>query len=112
MKVMLHLRDGVTPARFLTDLRMRIRSGEIRAWEVTRSKPSTAIRRDGRFRNSPVTLKPAAKPRRPATDHRPPDVVASLAGKDAVLVLRYFVYLLVSKLGEDVEGFYVPIEED
>ena len=112
MKVMLHLREGVTPARFLTDLRMRIRSGEIRAWEVTRSKPSTVIRREGRFRTSPVMLKQATKPRRPAPDHRPPDVVASLSGKDAVLVLRYLVYLLVSKLGEDVEGFYVPIEED
>jgi hypothetical protein len=112
MKVMLHLREGVTPARFLTDLRMRIRSGEIRAWEVTRSKPSTVIRRDGRFRTSPVLLKPAPKPRRPKPEHRPPDVIASLSGKDAVLVLRYFVYLIVSKLGEDVEGFYVPIDED
>ena len=112
MKVMLHLREGVTPARFLTDLRMRIRSGEIRAWEVTRSKPSTVIRREGRFKTSPVLLKAAAKPRHAKPDHRPPDVVASLSGKDAVLVLRYFVYLLVSKLGEDVEGFYVPIEDD
>ncbi|HJR19766.1 MAG TPA: hypothetical protein VJ922_08620 [Actinomycetota bacterium] len=111
MKVMLHLREGVSPARFLTDLRMRIRSGEIRAWEVTRSKPSTVIRREGRFKTSPVLLKANAKPRRPPPDHRPADVVASLSGKDAVLVLRYFVYLLVSKLGEDVEGFYVPIEE-
>lgn len=110
MKVMLHLREGVSPARFLTDLRMRIRSGEIRAWEVTRSKPSTVIRRVGRFRSSPILLK-AAPSRREATDHRPPDVVASLSGKDAVLVLRYFVYLLASKLGEEVEGFYVPIEE-
>lgn len=110
MKVMLHLREGVTPARFLTDLRLGIRSGEIRAWEVSRSKPSTAIRRVGRFRTSPITLKPAPKRWTPA-DHRPPDVVASLSGKDAVLVLRYFVYLLASKLGDQVEGFYVPIEE-
>ena len=110
MKVMLHLREGVTPARFLTDLRMRIRSGEIRAWEVTRSKPSTVIRRVGRFKTSPILLKPAAKSR-VASDHRSPDVVASLSGKDAVLVLRYFVYLLASKLGEEVEGFYVPIEQ-
>jgi len=110
MKVMLHLREGVTPARFLTDLRMRIRSGEIRAWEVTRSKPSTVIRRVGRFKTSPILLKPAPKSRG-GSDHRPPDVVASLSGKDAVLVLRYFVYLLASKLGEEVEGFYVPIEE-
>ncbi|MGH2728542.1 MAG: hypothetical protein ACRDKS_16350 [Actinomycetota bacterium] len=109
MKVMLHLREGVTPARFLTDLRMRVRSGEIRAWEVTRSKPSTVIRRVGRFRTSPILLKPASKSRA-AADHRPADVVASLSGKDAVLVLRYFVYLLASKLGEEVEGFYVPIE--
>jgi hypothetical protein len=110
MKVMLHLREGVTPARFLTDLRVRIRSGEIRAWEVARSKPSTVIRRVGRFRTSPVALKAAAK-RRAASDHRPPDVVASLSGKDAVLVLRYLVYLIVSKLGDQVEGFYVPIDE-
>jgi hypothetical protein len=111
MKVMLHLRQGVTPARFLVDLRQRIRSGEIRAWEVARSKPSTMIRRVGRFKTSPITLRPASK-RAAAADHRPPDVVASLTGKDAVLVLRYFVYLLASKLGEEVEGFYVPIEQD
>lgn len=106
---MLHLREGVTPARFLTDLRVRIRSGEIRAWEVARTKPSTVIRRLGRFRTSPVLLK--AAPKRPGpSDHRPPDVVASLSGKDAVLVLRYFVYLVASKLGDQVEGFYVPID--
>jgi len=106
---MLHLREGVTPARFLTDLRVRIRSGEIRAWEVARTKPSTVIRRLGRFRTSPILLKAAPK-RRVASDHRPPDVVASLSGKDAVLVLRYFVYLVASKLGDQVEGFYVPID--
>jgi hypothetical protein len=110
MKVMLHLREGVTPASFLTDLRKAIRSGEIRAWEVARSKPSTIIRREGRFKSSPILLKPASKSRR-AADHRPPDVIASLSGKDAVLVLRYFVYLITSKLGDDVEGFYVPIDE-
>jgi hypothetical protein len=110
MRVMLHLREGVTPARFLTDLRMSIRSGEIRAWEVARSKPSTVIRRVGRFKTSPVTLKPAAR-RRSESDHRPPDVVASLSGKDAVLVLRYLVYLLASKLGDQVEGFYVPLDD-
>ena len=110
MKVMLHLREGVTPARFLTDLRMSIRSGEIRAWEIARSKPSTVIRRVGRFKTSPVMLKPATK-RRSTDDHRPPDIVASLSGKDAVLVLRYFVYLLASKLGDQVEGFYVPLDD-
>jgi|ERR1051326_4472177 len=110
MKVMLHLREGVTPARFLTDLRTGIRSGEIRAWEVSKSKPSTVIRRVGRFHASPITLKPAMK-RRAETDHRPADVVASLSGKDAVLVLRYFVYLLTSKLSDQVEGFYVPVDE-
>lgn len=109
MKVMLHLREGVTPARFLTDLRMGIRSGEIRAWEVTRSKPSTVIRRVGRFHSSPILLKAATK--RASSDGPQPDVVASLSGRDAVLVLRYFVYLLASKLGEQVEGFYVPIDE-
>ena len=107
---MLHLREGVTPARFLTDLRQAIRSGEVRAWEVSKSKPSTVIRRAGRFHSSPVTLKPAAR-RSKTTDHRPPEVVASLSGKDAVLVLRYFVYLLSSKLADQVEGFYVPLEE-
>jgi hypothetical protein len=110
MKVMLHLREGVTPARFLADLRAGIRSGEIRAWEVARSRPSTVIRREGRFKTSPILLKAAAKPRG-RTDHRPADVVASLSGKDAVLVLRYFVYLIASKLGDQVEGFYVPVEE-
>ena len=49
MKVMLHLREGVTPARFLIDLRAAIRRGDIRAWEVVRAKPSTVIRREGRF---------------------------------------------------------------
>ena len=106
---MLHLREGVTPARFLIDLRAGIRSGEIRAWEVVRAKPSTVIRRQGRFRSSPIALKPGSKRRTPS-DHRPADVVASLSGKDAVLVLRYFVYLLTSKLGEQVEGFYVPVD--
>jgi len=110
MRVMLHLREGVTPARFLTDLRIRIRSGEIRAWEVARTKPSTVIRRLGRFRTSPVTLK-AAPQSRGRSDHRPPDAVATLGGKDAVLVLRYFVYMVASKLGDQVEGFYVPVEE-
>ena len=110
MKVMLHLREGVTPARFLTDLRAGIRSGEIRAWEVARARPSTVIRRMGRFHSSPITLKAAPK-RRVPSDHRPPDVVASLTGKDAVLVLRYFVYLVASKLGDQVEGFYVPVGE-
>jgi len=110
MKVMLHLREGITPARFLTDLRAAIRSGDIRAWEVTRAKPSTVIRRVGRFHSSPITLKPAPR-RASSTDHRPADVVASLSGKDAVLVLRYFVYLLASKLGDHVEGFYVPVGE-
>lgn len=106
---MLHLREGVTPAAFLTDLRKAINTGEIRAWEVVRARPSTVIRREGRFKTSPILLKPAPKRRGPA-DHRPPDVVASLSGKDAVLVLRYFVYLLTSKLGDDVDGFYVPID--
>ena len=111
MKVMLHLREGVTPARFLTDLRTGIRSGEIRAWEVTRSKPSTVIRRVGRFHASPILLKAAPKRRTATADHRPADVVASLSGKDAVLVLRYFVYLLTSKLADQVEGFYVPVSD-
>lgn len=107
---MLHLRDGVTPARFLTDLGRSIRAGEVKAWEVLKRRPALVIRHAGRFRGS-ITLKAAPVRRRPS-DHTPPDVVATIGGKESerVLVLRYFVYLIASKLADEVEGFYVPLE--
>ncbi len=107
---MLHLRDGITPARFLTDLGRSIRSGEVKAWEVLRARPALLIRHAGRFHGT-ITLKAAPK-RRSSTGHSPPDVVATIGGKasERVLVLRYFVYLVASKLGDQVEGFYVPVE--
>ena len=108
MKVMLHLREGITPARFLTDLSKAIRSGEHKAWLVLRSRPTLQIRHAGRFK-SPITLKPAPKGRR-SSDHRPPDVIASVTGKDAGFVLRYLAGLVVMKLGDHVEGFYVPVD--
>lgn len=108
MKVMLHLREDITPARFLIDLSKSIRAGEHKAWIVLRSRPTLQIRHAGRFK-SPITLKPARKGRR-SSDHRPPDVIASVTGKDAGFVLRYLAGLVVMKLGEQVEGFYVPVD--
>ena len=108
MKVMLHLREGVTPARFMMDLSKGIRAGDYKAWEVLKARPLT-IRHLGRFRST-IRLKPASKRAR-SGDHRPADVVATMGGKDAVLVLRYLVYLVASKLGDQVEGFYVPVDE-
>lgn len=109
MRVLLHLREDVTPARFMTGLSKAIRAGEHKAWEVVRARPLT-IRHLGRFR-SVVTIKPAPK-RRGSADHRPADVVATMTGKDAGFVLRYFAGLVTMKLGGDVEGFYVPVEPD
>lgn len=109
MRVLLHLREGVTPAHFMIGLAKSIRSGEHKAWEVVKARPLT-IRHLGRFK-SVVTLKPAPK-RRATGDHRPPDIVAVMTGKDAGFVLRYFAGLVAMKLGEDVEGFYVPVEEE
>ena len=110
MKVMLHLREDVTPSRFATDLSKAIRSGEYKAWEVVHARPALMIRHAGRFRGT-ITIK-AAPVRRRAGDHRRPDVVATIGGNagERVLVLRYFVYLIASKLGDQVEGFYVPVE--
>jgi len=110
MKVMLHLRDGVSSARFLTDLGRAIREGEMKAWDVLKRRPALVVRHAGRFRGT-ITLKAAASRRR-ATDYKPPDVVATIGGKESerVLVLRYFVYLIASKLGDQVEGFYIPLE--
>lgn len=96
MKVLLHLREGVTPARFMTGLGKAIRGGEHKAWEVVKARPLT-IRHLGRFK-SVVTLKPAPA-RRPGGDHKPPDVVATMVGKDAGFVLRYFAGLVAMKLG-------------
>jgi hypothetical protein len=109
MKVMLHLREGITPARFLIDLSKSIRAGEHKAWIVIRSRPTLQIRHAGRFK-SPITLKAAPKRSRAAADHRPPDVIATVTGKDAGFVLRYLAGLIVMKLGEQVEGFYVPVD--
>jgi len=108
---MLHLRPDVTPARFTTGLSQAIRSGEHKAWEVVRARPALVIRHAGRFRGT-ITLK-AAPVRARSAGHAPSDVVATIGGKasERVLVLRYFVYLLASKLGEHVEGFYVPVDE-
>ena len=106
MKVHLHLRKGVTAARFKTSLARDIRAGEHRAWEVVRARPLT-VRHKGRFK-SVVTFKPA--PRRLPAGRPAPDLMASMTGKDAGLVLRFFVGLVTMKLGSQVEGLYVPIE--
>lgn len=108
MRVLLHLREGVTPAGFMSSLARQIRSGDHKAWEVVRARPLT-IRHKGRFKNV-VTLKPSAK--RPSRDHPQPDVVASMTGKDAGFVLRYFAGLVAMKMGDEVEGFYVPVEAE
>jgi hypothetical protein len=34
-----------------------------------------------------------------------------MTGKDSGFVLRYFAGLLAMKLGHEVRGFYVPVEE-
>lgn len=108
LHVFLHLREGVTPAAFATTVARQITSGETKAWEVVRRRPLT-IRHKGRFK-SPVTIKPPARRAR-ATDHAPPDLVATIAGQDAGFVLRYFAGLLAMKLEEEVRGFYVPVGE-
>lgn len=107
MKVLLHLRPGVTPAGFRASLARQIREGEHKAWEVVRGRP-LAIRHKGRFK-SVVTFRPT--PTRVSGDGRTPDLVASMTGKDAGFVLRYFVGLVAMKLGREVRGFYVPVDE-
>lgn len=107
MKVFLHLRERLTPASFQALLARQIRGGEHKAWEVVRARPLT-IRHKGRFK-SVVTLKPAG--RHPGRDHPAPDAIATMTGKDAGFVLRYFVGLVVMKLGAQVKGFYVPVDE-
>lgn len=108
MKVLLHLREGATPSGFKATLAGEIRAGQHKAWEVVRARPLT-IRHKGRFK-SVVTLRPAA-PRGVQRDHPAPDLVATMSGKDAGFVLRYFVGLVAMKLGSQVEGFYVPVDE-
>lgn len=108
MQVFLHLRDGVTPGAFAAKVVRQITSGETKAWEVLRRRPLT-IRHKGRFKSA-VTVKPTER-RRIGGDHAAPDLVARMSGKDAGFVLRYFAGLLVMKLGDEVRGFYVPVEQ-
>lgn len=108
MKVLLYLREGVTPARFMTSLGKEIRAGEHKAWEMMSARPFR-MRHKGRFKGS-ISLKPAG--RRALGDHPPPDVVATLTGRDAGLVLRYFAGLVAMKLGSQVAGFFVPVDEE
>jgi hypothetical protein len=107
--VFLHLRDGVTPASFATTVVRQITSGETKAWEVVRRRPLT-IRHKGRFKSG-VTIKTPPLRRRTAGDHAPPDLIATMTGKDAGFVLRYFAGLLAMKLGRVVRGFYVPVDK-
>lgn len=107
MKVLFHLRDGVTPASFNGTLARQIRAGEHKAWQLVRSRPLT-VRHKGRFK-SVVTVRPAT--RRASGHHPAPDVIASITGKDAGFVLRYFVGLVAMKLGGLVKGLYVPVDE-
>lgn len=107
MKVLLHLREGVTAARFRATLAGEIRAGQHKAWEIVRARP-LAVRHKGRFK-SIVTLKPP--PRRPPRNQPAADLVASMTGKDAGFVLRYFVGLVAMKLGAQVAGLYVPVED-
>lgn len=106
MKVLLHLREGVTAARFRATLAGQIRAGQHKAWEIVRARPLT-VRHKGRFK-SVITLKPP--PRRAPRDRPTAELVASMSGKDAGFVLRYFVGLVAMKLGSDVAWLYVPIE--
>lgn len=102
MKVLLDLREDVTAARFMSELSRQIKAGDHKAWEVVKARP-LQIKHKGRFR-SQITLRRPAR----AADY---DVVASITGKDAGLVLRYFAGLIAMKLGDSVAGFYVPLEE-
>jgi hypothetical protein len=107
VQVLLHLRDGVTPAAFAATIVRQISSGETKAWEVVRRRPLT-IRHKGRFKSA-VTVKPARR-QRAGGDHAAPDLVARMSGRDAGFVLRYFAGLVVMKLGHAVRGFYVPVD--
>jgi len=107
MKALLHLREVVTPAGFGTSLAREIRAGQHKAWELVRARPLT-IRHKGRFK-SVVTIRKAA--RRGAAECQAPDLIASMTGKDAGFVLRYFVGLVAMKLGAQVAGVYIPVDE-
>ncbi len=107
MRVLLHLRDGVTPANLMASLAGQIRAGEHKAWEVVRARPLT-IRHKGRFK-SVVAFRRVS--RRASGDHPASDLIASMTGKDAGFVLRYFVGLVAMKLGRQVKGLYVPVDE-
>lgn len=107
MRVLLHLRDGVTPASLMASLAGQIRAGEHKAWEVVRARPLT-IRHKGRFK-SVVAFRRVSG--RASGDHPAPDLIASMTGKDAGFVLRYFVGLVAMKLGRQVKGLYVPVDE-
>jgi len=107
MKALLHLREGVTPAAFATSLAREIRAGRHKAWELVRARPLT-IRHKGRFK-SVVAIRKA--PRRAAGERAAPDLIASMTGKDAGFVLRYFVGLVAMKLGAQVAGVYIPVDE-
>jgi hypothetical protein len=108
VKVFLHLREGVTPASFVATVVRQIGSGETKAWEIIRRRPLT-IRHKGRFKSA-VTIRPALR-RRTTGDHALPDLIAEMTGKDSGFVLRYFAGLLAMKLGREVRGFYVPVDE-
>jgi hypothetical protein len=108
VKVLLHLREGVTPASFVATVVRQIGSGETKAWEVVRRRPLT-IRHKGRFKSA-VVIKPALR-RRTGGDHVAPDLVASMTGKDSGFVLRYFAGLLAMKLSGELRGFYVPVDQ-
>jgi hypothetical protein len=108
VKVLLHLREGVTPASFVATVVHQISAGESKAWEIVRRRPLT-IRHKGRFKSA-VVIKPTPR-RRSGGDHVSPDLVASMTGRDAGFVLRYFAGLLVMKLGRELRGFYVPVDE-
>jgi hypothetical protein len=107
MKALLHLREGVTPRSFGALLARQIRAGEHKAWELVRARPLT-IRHKGRFK-SVVTLKPPS--RRTEREWPSAHLVASMTGADAGFVLRYFVGLVVMKLGASVESCHLPIDE-
>jgi len=108
VQVFVHLRDDVTPAAFAATVVRQITSGETKAWEDVRRRPLT-IRHKGRFK-SVVTVTPARR-RRTGGDHAAPDLVARMGGEHAGFVLRYFAGLLAMKLGREVRGFYVPVDE-
>ena len=100
----MHLREGVTPARFKAALAGQIRAGQPKAWEVARARP-LAVRYKGRFKSA-VTVRSA--PRRALGDQPAPGQHDRQGYR---LVLRYFVGLVAVKLGAKMKGFCVPVDE-